>query len=111
MIQKTDISVLVFDSHLVFVIVVINKINGERDYSQQSLATCTVLRSCFRRGVVHIVLMFVKVQGVTSICLFCLFKIQKSCLYGRQKQICAHQTNNGFCISLIGGGQDRISQT
>ena len=43
-------------------------LEGERDYGQQTLATCTFLSSQFRRGVVHMVLVRVKVQGVKSMC-------------------------------------------
>ena len=47
-----------------FVIVVIQNLEGERDYGQQTLATCAFLRSQFCHGVVHMVLVRVKVPGV-----------------------------------------------
>ena len=69
-IQKTDTIVLIYDSRSVFVVVVIKHLEGERDYGQQALATCTFLRSHFRRGVVHMILVHVEVQGVKSMSCF-----------------------------------------
>ena len=106
MIQKTYISVLYFDSRSVFVAVVIKNLEGERDYGQQTLATWTFQRSHFRRGVVHWVLVFVKVQGVNN----CVCRSVKRCLYFCQKHTCAHQINHICCISLFGDGQDCIYQ-
>ena len=103
---KTDISVFIVYSRLVFVIAVSKIIEGERGYGQQTLATFTFLRSHFRRGVVNMALMNVKVQGVKSM----LFSENtKSCLYVCQKYICAQQTNPRFCISLFGESKDRMS--
>ena len=107
MIQKTDISVLNFDSCTVFVEAVGTIREGERDYGEQTLATPTLQRSHFLRGVVHMVLVKAIVQGVKSK----LFSINvKSCSYVHQNHICAHQENHIFCISLFGKGQDRIYQ-
>ena len=75
MIQNTDIRMLNFDSRLVSVVVVIKNSKGERYSGQQTLATCTCLRSCFRRGVVVMVLVAVKVEGVTRMFL-CLAKVR-----------------------------------
>ena len=52
-------------------IVVIKNLEGERDAGQQPLATCTFLRSHLRRGVVHLVLVRVKVQRAKSFWLLC----------------------------------------
>ena len=41
-------------------------LEGERDHGRQTLATCTFLRSHVRRGVVKMVLVNVKMQGVKS---------------------------------------------
>ena len=66
MIQKIDIRVLIFDSRLVFVVAASTILEGERDYGEQTLATPTLQRSHVLRGVVHMVLVKVKVQGVKS---------------------------------------------
>ena len=50
----------------VFIVIVIQNLEGERDYGQQAFATFTCLRSHFGRGVVHIVLVRVKVYDVRS---------------------------------------------
>ena len=68
MIQKTDISVFIFDPRSVFVLVVIKQLEGERDYGQQTVATFTFVRLHFCRGVVHMAVVRVKVQGVKRMC-------------------------------------------
>ena len=67
--QKTHISVLIFDYRSVFVVVVSNNLEGDQDYGQQALATCTFMRSHVRRGVASMVLMHVKAQGAKSVLL------------------------------------------
>ena len=62
MIQKTDISVLNVDSRSLSYVVVIQNLEGERDYGQLTLATCTFLKQHIRRGVVTMVVVFVAVQ-------------------------------------------------
>ena len=64
MILKADISVLMFDDCSVFVVVVIKNRERERDDGQRTLATCTFLKSQFRCGVVNMLLVHVRVQGV-----------------------------------------------
>ena len=64
MIQKTDISVLRFDSRWVFVGRRHQNIEGEQDYGNNTLATGTFLKSHLSREVVNIVLVIVKGQGV-----------------------------------------------
>ena len=66
MIQKPDISVLILDSRSVFVAAALTNPERERNYGQQTLATCTVLRSHLRRGVVNMVLVRVSVKYVGS---------------------------------------------
>ena len=88
------------------VVVVIKHLEGERDYGQQTLATCTFVRSHFRRRVVHMALVYVNVEVVKR-SFFCC-KRQTRGLYVRDNRICAHQINHCFCILLLGDGQDRI---
>ena len=52
------------NSRLVFVIGASAILEGERDYSEQTLATPTLQRSHFLRGVVNMVLIIVKMQCV-----------------------------------------------
>ena len=66
MIQKTAISVLNFNDRSVFVGVVIKNLEGERNYGQEALATCTFLRSHFCRAVAYCCLVGVNEQGVKS---------------------------------------------
>ena len=73
---KTYIIVLMFDSSSVLVVVVIRNLEGERDHCQQRLATYTFLKSSFRRGVVHMVLKFVKLRGVNRTSVFCVTNIR-----------------------------------
>ena len=68
MIYNINISVSNLDDRLVFVIVVIKMFEGEQDSGQQTLATSTFLRLHFRRGVVIMVLVNVKLQRVKSMC-------------------------------------------
>ena len=70
MTQKTNISVLYFDGRLVFVVVVIKNLEGEN-----ALAICIFLISHFCRGVVHMVSVMVKMQGVKN--MFHLAKLRK----------------------------------
>ena len=51
-------------------------LEGERDYGDQTLATPTLQRAHVFRGVVHVVLVSVKVQCVKSE--FCLWQAEKS---------------------------------
>ena len=46
-----------------FVVFIVTKREGEQDYGEQTLASPTFQRSHFRIGVVHTVLVSVKVQG------------------------------------------------
>ena len=55
-----------FDSRSVCVVVT-NKIEGERDYGEQALATPTLQRSHCLRGVVNMVLVCVKVQAAKRV--------------------------------------------
>ena len=82
-----------------FVVVVIKHLEGERDYGKQTLATPTHQRSHFLRGVVQMVLVSFKVQGVKS---QFLSISQKRSLYDLRKHICARQEHLTSCISLFG---------
>ena len=86
MIQNTDISVLNLDDRSVFVAFVIKSLEGERVYGQQTLATCTFLRSHIRRGIVNMFLVIVKVQGVKRICALATGKL----VYTFTRNIFAH---------------------
>ena len=66
-IQQTNISQFIFNDRSVFVVAASALREGERDYSEQTLATPTLQISHFLRGVVNLVLVRVKVQGV-NIC-------------------------------------------
>ena len=63
-------------------------LEGERYYGEQTLATRTLQRLQFLRGVVNMVIVCVKVQGAKS---NCFSEILNSCLWIRQKLICAKQ--------------------
>ena len=107
MIQKTTISQFHFNSRSVFVVAVSAILEGERDYSEQPLATPTLSRSHFLRGVVNMVLVSVKVQGVKD---KCFSARQKSGLYMHQKPIRAQPKKLIVCISLFCAGHDRIPE-
>ena len=81
MIRNINRSQSILNSRLVFVVDGAI-LEGERDYSEQTLATPTLQRSHFLRGVVHMFLVRVKVKGVNSLCLSIN---QNSCLYVHQK--------------------------
>ena len=63
MIQKTHISHSSSNSRSVFVVAASAILEGERDYSEQTLATPTLQRSHVLRGVVDMCLVSVKEQG------------------------------------------------
>ena len=65
-VQKTNISEFKYHYRSVFVIAVNTILEGERDDGEQALATPTLPRSHFLRGVVHMALVGVKVPGVKS---------------------------------------------
>ena len=65
-IQKINISQFNVKSRSVFVTAVGAILEGERDYSEQILATPTLQRSHVLGGVVNIVLVSLKVRGVES---------------------------------------------
>ena len=71
---------LSFDNRSVFVAVVIQHLGRERDSGQQTLATWTFLRWHARRGVVIMVSVTVKVQGVKKKHAFC-YRNLKCSLY------------------------------
>ena len=73
------------DYRSMFVIFVIQNLEGERYYGEQTLVTPVLQRSHFLRGVVHMVLVGVKVQGVETTFLNIN---QKSCLYDHQTMKC-----------------------
>ena len=102
MIPKTRISEVHFNYHSVFVLAVSTILEGERDYGEQTLATLTLQRSRVLRGVVNVVLVRVKVQGVKSE-LCC--ERQKRVLY-IMRSIFAHnqQTLILYFIVLCGPG-------
>ena len=80
---------------------------GERDYSEQTLATLAFQRMTVFRGVVNMVLVNVKMQCV-KLRFFC--EKQKGCFYHHQNHICAQQSKFRFCTSVFCEGQDRIPQ-
>ena len=105
MIQKLDVSELVFNSRSVFAVAVSTILEGERDYDEQALATPMFQILCFLRGVANMVLVYFK----NAMCEKCVFSNrQKSCLYMHQKPICAQPKKNS--ISLFCDGQDRIPE-
>ena len=61
---KHNRSQSILNDRLAFVIGASAILEGERDYSEQTLATPTLLRMHFLRGVVNVVLVVVKVQCV-----------------------------------------------
>ena len=61
MIQHISISEFVFNYRSVFILAARRILEGERDYADQALATATLQRLCVIRGVVHVVLVSVKV--------------------------------------------------
>ena len=89
MMQKTNISDLVFTSRSVFVVAASTILEGERDYDEQTLATPMLQILYFLRGVVNIVLVRVKVQCVNMS--FCFCGKQTRRLYHHQNHICAQQ--------------------
>ena len=66
LIQHISISEQIFNSRSVFIVAARRILDGERDYGEQTLATPTLRRLHFLRGVVHICLVSVKVHGVKS---------------------------------------------
>ena len=56
------------DKPMIFVVAVSTILKGERDYGEQTSATLIVQILHFLRGVVNVVLVRVKVQGVKSMC-------------------------------------------
>ena len=89
MIQKIDISALMFASRSVLVVVGIKYLKGERDDGQQTLVTCTCLRWHVRRGVVNIVVVNDKVLDVKSMFLFaCLLKPGKMFTRAQEAYLC-----------------------
>ena len=64
MIRNINRSQSIFNSRLVFVIGARAIFEGQRDYSEQTLATPTLQRMHFLRGVVNMVLVHIKVQCV-----------------------------------------------
>ena len=66
MMEHISISEFIFNSRFVFVIAAGRIPQGERDYSEHTLATPTLQRSHCLRGVVNMVLVRVKVDGAKS---------------------------------------------
>ena len=85
MMQNTNMSKYMFGfSHGVCCSHHQTDLEGERDYGQQRFATCTFLRSCFRRGVAHIVQVVVEIQGVRRLV---LVKFEKWCTRVREADL------------------------
>ena len=96
MMQNTDISELVFNSRSVFVVVG-TILEGERDYGEQTLATPTLQRLHFLRGVANMILVSVKVQGVKST--FCWLKTQQLFIHSPEAHL--HTTNKSQIVYFI----------
>ena len=67
MMQRISISEFVFNYRSVFVVAASTILEGEQDYDEQELATPMFQILCLLRGVVNMVLVSVKVQGVKSV--------------------------------------------
>ena len=70
-----------------FIVAARRFLEGERDYGEQALATPTLQRLHVLRGVVHLVLVVVQVQGVKR--MFFFVKIRQA-VYTITKSIIAH---------------------
>ena len=105
MIQKTSMCGLIFNSCSVFIVAARSILEAERFYGEQTLASPTLQRSHLFCGVVFMLFVRVKVQGVKS---KFLNEKQTSSLYMDQKQNCAQPKQLRLCIWLCCENQDRI---
>ena len=81
-------------------------LEGERNFSEQTLSTPTLQRSHFLRGVVNVFFVCVKAQGVKVVS---LRKIEQLLIRAQETYLrTTHKHNSDSVFHSVCAGQDRI---